>query len=152
MAEQSNQSEKNSSGRIPPDASELQASQIVGYGIGDVVKLSASTSTDSSSGGTSTGFTPNSTNSPGWLTPGGSEIANSNVDVNSGNSAGILQDSHQATMANAAEGQHFQVSRYDAARGLFWAVKLFEDGTRDSIEVPLDSSENYEVVTGGQHS
>jgi hypothetical protein len=80
----------------------------------------------------------------------GSDMASINVDVNSGNSASLPQDSHQATMSNSAEGQQFQVSRYDATLGLFWGYRLNPDGTRDHTEVPLDADENYEVVNGQQ--
>lgn len=149
MTNQQNQSGNSSSSRIPKNASEAQASQIVGYSIGDVVKLGDTITSDVSNGGTSTGNTPNSTFSPGMITPG-SDMANINAGHSSGNSAGIPQDSHQAAMSNAAEGQHFQVSRYDASLGLFWAYKLNSDGSKDTIEVPLSSDDNYELVSGSQ--
>src|SRR4051812_31951038 len=98
--------QQNQSNRIPKNASESQASQIVGYGVGDVVKLGDTTTTELSSGGTSTGNTPNSTHSPGMPVPG-SKMANINVEYSSGNSARLPQDSHQATMANTSESQQF---------------------------------------------
>jgi hypothetical protein len=39
------------------------------------------------------------------------------------------------------------VSRFDDVNGQFYAVKLNEDGTRDTTEVPLATDENFQVVT-----
>ncbi len=145
MANQQNKSYSNTPPRIPHNASQEQASQILGYGIGDVVILSDASTSDVSSGGTSAKNTPNSTSGPG-MTGGSSDMANINVDYSSGNSAANPRDSHQAAMSNAAPGQKFLVSRYDEMARLFFAYKLNEDGTHDRTEVPLAADENYELV------
>ncbi len=146
MANQQNQSGGNaSSSRLPQNASAEQAAQILGYGIGDTVMLGTSVTSDKQSGGTSADNTPNSTNSPG-TTLGNSPIASINVDYSSGNSASNPSDSHQASMSNAPEDQRFVVSRFDEVNGQFYAVKLNEDGTRDTTEVPLAADENFQVV------
>ncbi len=147
MANQQNQSggKASSSSRIPQNASAEQAAQILGYGIGDTVMLGTSVTSDKQSGGTSADNTPNSTNSPG-TTLGNSPIASINVDYSSGNSASNPSDSHQASMSNAPEDQRFVVSRFDEVNGQFYAVKLNEDGTRDTTEVPLAADENFQVV------
>jgi hypothetical protein len=145
MANQKEQSYSNAAPRIPHNASQEQASQILGYGIGDIVRLSDTVTSDKSSGGTSADNTPNSTSGPG-MTKSGSNMANINVDYSSGNSAANPRDSHQASMSNAAPGQQFLVSRYDEMTRVFFAYKVDEDGSHDRTEVPLAADENYEVV------
>jgi hypothetical protein len=145
MANQQNQSYSNSAPRIPHNASESQASQILGYGIGDIVTLADTRTSDKSSGGTSAGNTPNSTSGPG-MSKSGSDMANINVDYSSGNSAANPRDSHQASMSNAAPGQQFLVSRYDEMTRIFFAYKLNDDGSHDRTEVPLAADENYQPV------
>ena len=145
MATQQNQSYSNAAPIIPHNASHEQASQIVGYGIGDIVRLSDTVTSDKSSGGTSAANTPNSTSGPG-MAGSGSDMAKINVDYSSGNSAANPKDSHQAAMSNAAPGQQFLVSRYDEMARMFFAYKLYEDGTHDRTEVPLAADENYEVL------
>ncbi len=158
MATGENRSAKNdssytkaapSSTRIPANASAEQAAQILGYGVGDTVMLGDTVTSNLTSGGTSAGNTPNSTDGPAMLT-GDTPIANINADYNSGNSARIPDDSHQATMSNAAEGQQLLVSRYDDVKGLFFAYKLNPDGTHDRTEVPLGPDENYQRVASSQ--
>lgn len=135
--------------RIPANASAEQAAQILGYGIGDTVMLGDTVTSNLTSGGTSAGNTPNSTNGPAMLT-GDTPMANINVDYDSGNSARNPDDSHQASMANAAPDQRFLVSRFDDVQGLFYAYKLNDDGTHDHSEVPLGPDENYQPVAGSQ--
>ncbi len=149
MDNHNSHSYSNSAPVIPENASESQASQIVGYGIGDIVVLADSRTSDKSSGGTSTGNTPNSTHGPGMLIDG-SEMANINVGYSSGNTAANPRDSHQAAMSNAAPGQQLLVSRYDEMARVFFAYKLNPDGTHDHTEVPLAADENYQVVTKSQ--
>jgi hypothetical protein len=146
MANQNNRSYSNTSSRIPENASESQASQILGYGIGDVITLADSITSDKSSGGTSADNTPNSTSGPG-MAKSGSEMSNINVDYSSGNSAANPRDSHQAAMSNVAPGQHLLVSRYDENARMFFAYKLNPDGSHDNTEVPLAADENYQVVS-----
>jgi hypothetical protein len=145
MANQSNRSYSESAPHIPHNASEEQASQIVGYGIGDIVMLTDPSTSDLSSGGTSVDTTPNSTSGPG-MARSGSDMANINVGYSSGNSAANPRDSHQASMSNSAPGQQFLVSRYDELARLFFAYKIDEKGKHDNTEVPLAADENYEVV------
>jgi hypothetical protein len=145
MANQSNRSYSESAPHIPHNASEEQASQIVGYGIGDIVMLTDPSTSDLSSGGTSVDTTPNSTSGPG-MARSGSDMANINVGYSSGNSAANPRDSHQASMSNSAPGQQFLVSRYDELARLFFAYKVDEKGKHDNTEVPLAADENYEVV------
>jgi hypothetical protein len=141
-----NQQNKGSSlARVPQNATQEEASQILGYSIGDIVTLDDSRTSDKSGGGTSAGNTPNSTNSPG-TTSSGSDMANINVDYSSGNSHRNPRDSHQAAMANAAPGQRFRVSRYDSSTGQFWAHKLDADGKPVGTEVPLGADENYRIA------
>ncbi len=136
---------------IPANASAEQAAQILGYGIGDTVMLGDTVTSDQSSGGTSTGNTPNSTNGPGMLTEG-SDMANINAGHSSGNSAGRPKNTSQATLSNAAEGQRFLVSRFDEVKGLFYAYKLNDDGTHDHTEVPLAADENYQLASDSKRS
>jgi|GEM_PF-2963453 len=136
--------------RIPANASAEQAAQILGYGIGDTVMLGDTVTSNLTSGGTSADNTPNSTNGPATLT-GDSPMANINTDYSSGNSARNPDDSHQASMANAAPDQRFLVSRFDDVKGLFFAYKLNDDGTHDRTEVPLGPDENYQPVAGSQN-
>ncbi|HEX8528730.1 MAG TPA: hypothetical protein VF646_01860 [Cytophagales bacterium] len=158
MATGENRSAKNdasytkaapSSSRIPANASAEQAAQLLGYGVGDTVMLGDTVTSNLTSGGTSAGNTPNSTDGPAMLT-GDTPIANVNAGYNSGNSARTPDDSHQATLSNAAEGQQLLVSRYDDVKGLFFAYKLNPDGTHDRTEVPLGPDENYRRVAGPQ--
>lgn len=149
MAHQTNKSYSNTSSRIPENSSEEQAAQIVGYGIGDVVMLADSRTSDKSSGGTSADNTPNSTSAPG-MTKSGSDMANINVGYSSGNSAANPRDSHQAAMGNVAPGQHLQVNRYDENARVFFAYKLNPDGSHDHTEVPLAADENYQLVSKSQ--
>lgn len=135
--------------RIPANASAEQAAQILGYGIGDTVVLDDTVTSNLTSGGTSADNTPNSTNGPAMLT-GDAPMANINADYSSGNSARNPEDSHQASMSNAAPGQRFLVSRFDDVKGLFYAYKLDDDGTHDRTEVPLGPNENYQPVAGSQ--
>jgi hypothetical protein len=146
MATQQNQSGRRSSNVIPDNASEAQASQILGYGIGDIVILSDEVTSDKSSGGTSTGNTPNSTHSPG-MAGTGSDMSKINIGYSSGNTASNPRDSHQASMSNAAPGQQFLVSRFDTSTRQFFAYKLNPDGTHDHTEVPLGADENYQRIT-----
>jgi len=134
-----------SSTRIPANASAERAAQILGYGIGDTVMLAAPVTSDLSSGGTSAPNTPNSTQGPG-MSRSGSEMANLNAGYSSGNSALNPEDSHQASMSNAAPGQRFLVSRFDDVQGQFYAYKLHADGTHDNTEAPLAADENYQPV------
>jgi hypothetical protein len=138
-----------SANRIPANASAERAAQILGYGIGDTVMLSDTVTPGVTSGGTSADNTPNSTNGPAMLT-GDTPIANINTDYNSGNSSRNPDDSHQASMSNAAPGQHFLVSRFDDVKGMFFAYKLDPDGSHDRTEVPLAPDENYQRVAGAQ--
>lgn len=145
MATQSNRSYGESAPHIPHNASKEQASQIVGYTIGDIVVLADPSTSDMSAGGTSADATPNSTTGPG-MARSGSDMANINVGYSSGNSAANPRDSHQASMSNSAPGQQFLVSRYDEMARVFFAYKLDEKGKPDRTEVPLAADENYEVV------
>ncbi len=139
-----------SANRIPANASAERAAQILGYGIGDTVMLSDDVTSNVTSGGTSAGNTPNSTSGPAMLT-GDTPMANINADYDSGNSARNPDDSHQASMSNAAPDQRFLVSRFDDVKGLFYAYKLNPDGTHDRTEVPLGPDENYQPVAGRQN-
>jgi hypothetical protein len=145
----SSYTKSGSANRIPANASAERAAQILGYGIGDTVMLSDTVTSGVTSGGTSAGNTPNSTNGPAMLT-GDTPIANLNTDYDSGNSARNPDDSHQASMTNAAADQRFLVSRFDDVKGLFFAYKLNPDGTHDRTEVPLAPDENYQPVAGAQ--
>lgn len=146
MNNQKSSSYSNNDSRIPENASEAQATEILGYGIGDTVTLADSVTSDMSSGGTSADNTPNSTSGPG-MAKSGSDMAKINVDYSSGNSAANPKDSHQASMSNAAPGQKFLVSRYDEITRVFFAYKLDENGKHNNTEVPLAADENYQVVT-----
>jgi hypothetical protein len=145
MDNQKEQSYSNAAPRIPHNASQEQASQIVGYGIGDTVILDDTITSDKSSGGTSAGNTPNSTSGPG-MAGSGSDMSKINVDYSSGNSAANPRDSHQASMSNAAPGQKFLVSRYDEMARVFFAYKLDDNGEHNNTEVPLAADENYQKV------